>query len=100
MSMLLAYMIMKNNEGGPPPPPPVPPAPTPAPPETKMENKPPVTPDKDVSTSSAAKAAEKRRILGALPRATKTVLEDKGEEGTIKRKKLLGAGGTGSSTLG
>ncbi len=78
---------------------PIPPPP-PAPVITVPEVKEPETPDKSVSETNAGIADEKRRVLAALPKATKTVLDQTGDQGKVKRKTLLGAGGAGSATLG
>jgi hypothetical protein len=78
-----------------------PPAPLPAPPEIVVPEPTVVEePDKTVSETNAGKAEEKRRLLAALPKATKTTLAQTGSQGTVQRKTLLGAGGTGSASLG
>jgi hypothetical protein len=83
-------------ESGPDPIPPPPPAPA----VTLPELKEPEVPDKDVSETNAGKTDEKRRILAALPKATKTNLGDTGEQGGLAKKRLLGSGGAGNTTLG
>lgn len=57
-------------------------------------------PDKDVSATNAGKAEEKRRLLSTLPKATKTRFEETGETGTVQKKRLLGQGDQGKTTLG
>lgn len=100
ISMLMTQLF-KGSEGSPPPIAP-PPAYTPPPvPAQELKEASSMTPDKDPAASNAYKKEEKRRVLASLPKATKTVLDDKGDEGTTKKKTLLGSGSRGgSSTLG
>jgi hypothetical protein len=100
ISMLMTQLF-KGSEGSPPaiaPPPAYTPPPVPTEPEIKETSS--MTPDKDPASSNAYKKEEKRRILASLPKATKTVLDQKGEEGEVKKKTLLGSGGQGTTTLG
>jgi len=60
----------------------------------------PTEPDKDVSETNAGVADEKRRVLSALPKATKTKLDQTGDQGTVQKKNLLGSGATGNTNLG
>lgn len=84
--------------------PPVMPKPKPSPEPPKQASMPP-TPDKapsqDMKVQNAGVADERRRILKAMP--TKTENEFAGDdEGTanVKKKRLLGSGGTGKQTTG
>jgi len=98
MSGVLTSLIWKKVMGGPDK--------LPAPP--KMEPKIPIAPKappkaenapgaNDI-TSNAAVAEERRRILSMAPSATEK--EFAGESGVTKKKRLLGDGGSGSTTTG
>ena len=60
----------------------------------KVEN----APGANDITSNAAVAEERRRILAMAPNATEK--EFAGEDGITKKKRLLGDGGSGSTTTG
>ncbi len=103
MAELLGSLIMMKTSK-PKPLPPVMPKPKPAPEAPKQASMPPTpakAPSQDIKVQNAGVADERRRILKAMPTKTEnTFAGEEDDQANVKKKRLLGSGGSGKQTTG